>query len=176
MQLCKVAFVSLTLMLVAWAQPAATKMIAAARRHLGDRYSAAYFSGGTPPKGQSACVDIVVSACRARGFDLRSLVQQDAGCGLYPWLRDQDIDHRWAPNLKVWMVRHARSLPVGQAYLPGDLVFWSLTGDGVADHCGVLSDHQGESGKWMVIHQFPPACSEEDCLGRWMVVGHYRIP
>ena len=77
MQLCKVALVSLTLMLVAWAQPAATKMIAAARRHLGDRYSAAYFSGGTPPKGQSACVDIVVSACRARGFDLRSLVPLD---------------------------------------------------------------------------------------------------
>jgi len=150
-------------------------MVNAARKHLGDRYTAAYFSGGYPPPGQSACVDVVVSACRSAGLDLRALIQQDARSGAYPWLRDRDIDHRWAPNLKVWMGRHAQTLPTAQNYRPGDLVFWSLTGDGVADHCGVVGDHPGPSGKWMVIHQFPPACSEEDCLGRWMVVGHYRL-
>lgn len=153
----------------------ANPMIAAARRHLGDLYSADYYSGGVPPRGKSACVDVIVSACRARGLDLRSLIQQDADCGQYPWLRDRDIDHRWAPNLRVWMLRHARRLPHGRQYQPGDLVFWSLTGDGVADHCGVLSDRRGASGKWMVVHQFPPECTEEDCLGRWMVVGHYRL-
>ena len=158
----------------AWTQPGLAS-ISAARGHLGDRYNAAYFSGGTPPQGQSACVDIVVSACRARGLDLRRLVQEDASSGQYRLLRDRDIDHRWAPNLKVWMVRHAQALNPGRDYQPGDLVFWSLTGGGVADHCGVLSDARGLSGKWKVVHQFPPVCSEDDCLGRWPVVGHYRL-
>lgn len=152
------------------------KMVQAARRHLGDSYCPDYFSGGYPPKGKSACVDVLVTACRVKGLDLRQLIQADAGCGEYPYLRDRDIDHRWAPNLKVWFRRHARSLPVGNAYEPGDLVFWSLTNDGVADHCGVISDRRGPTGRYQVIHQFPPTCREEDCLGRWMVVAHYRLP
>lgn len=147
----------LLLTLAAWG--ADPKMVEAARQHLGDTYTAEYFSGGYPPKGKSACVDVLVTACRARGLNLRKLVQEDAGCGEYPYLRDRDIDHRWAPNLKVWFRRHARTLPVGKSYEPGDLVFWSLT-----------------SGKYQVIHQFPPSCTEEDCLGRWTVVGHYRVP
>lgn len=155
---------------------APARMIAAARRHVGDRYSAAYFAGGYPPRGQSACVDVVVSACRAVGVDLRTSIQADAACGEYPSLRDRDIDHRWAPNLRVWMRRHARVLPLGAQFQPGDFVFWTLLNDGVADHCGVLSDRRGPSGKWLVIHQFPPACSEEDCLGRWNVIGHFRLP
>ena len=160
---------------LAWAAPD-LKMVRAARQHLGDVYTADYFSGGFPPKGKSACVDVLVTACRARGLNLRQLIQDDAGCGEYPYLRDRDIDQRWAPNLRVWFRRHARTLPVGKSYEPGDLVFWSLTNDGVADHCGVLADTRGPSGKWEVIHQFPPTCSQEDCLGRWTVVGHYRIP
>lgn len=162
-------------LLPAQAQSPVSLAIAAARRHLGDRYSAAYFQGGYPPKGQSACVDVVVSACRARGVDLREAVQRDANCGLYPWLRDRDIDHRWAPNLRVWMQRHAENCPKNRDFRPGDFIFWSLTGDGVADHCGVVSDQRGLSGKWRVIHQYPPLCQEEDCLGRWSVVGHFRL-
>lgn len=170
----KLSLFVLLLTALAWA--ADLKMVQAARKHLGDVYTADYFSGGYPPKGKSACVDVLVTACRARGLDLRQLVQEDAGCGEYPYLRDRDIDHRWAPNLKVWFRRHARALPLGKAYEPGDMVFWSLTNDGVADHCGVISDQRGQTGKWMVIHQFPPSCTEEDCLGRWTVVGHYRLP
>lgn len=162
----------LLLTLVSWATPA--QRIAAARQHLGDQYSPAYFAGGYPPPGQSACVDLCVTAMRAQGKDLRQAVAADAGCGEYPLLRDRDIDHRWAPNLKVWFRRHTHSLPLGKDFRPGDLVFWSLTGDGVADHCGVLSDQKGPSGKWLVIHQFPPRCREEDCLGRWPLVGHFR--
>ena len=157
---------------LAWASPA--QRIVAARKHLGDQYSAAYVSGGYPPAGQSACVDVLVTAWKAERIDLRQALQKDRDCGLYPWLRDIDIDHRWAPNLKVWFSRHTQKLALGRDFQAGDVVFWSLTGDGVADHCGVLSDKRGATGKWLVIHQFPPRCVEEDCLGRWPVVGHYR--
>jgi len=155
------------------AQPSSP--IQAARTHLGDLYDPSYVAGGRPERGRSACVDVLVTACQVRGYDLQARIQADAGCGEYPLLRDRNIDHRWAPNLKVWMRRHLRSLPWNRDFQPGDLVFWSLTGDGVADHCGVLSDRRGTSGKWLVIHQFPPRCVEEDCLGRWPVVGHYRM-
>ena len=161
---------------IAWAASSA-RMLAAARGHLGDRYSADYFAGGRPPRGKSACVDIVVSACRAARIDLQAEVQRDAAYADYPLLRDRNIDHRWAPNLKVWMERHAHKLPIGKDYRAGDLVFWSLTpGETVAEHCGVVGDQRGASGKLMVIHQYPPQCTEEDCLGRWVVVGHYRLP
>ncbi len=151
------------------------KMIAAARAHLGDRYSAEYFSGGRPPRGKRACVDEVVSACRAVGLDLQSQIQRDSARVTYPLIRDRDIDHRWAPNLNHWLRRHAEKLPNGRDFRAGDLVFWSLLNDGVADHCGVLTEVRGATGKPLVIHQFPPECREEDCLGRWTVVGHYRL-
>lgn len=122
------------------------KMIAAARGHLGDRYSAEYFSGGRPPRGKSACVDVVVSACRAAGLDMRQEIQRDATRVTYPLIRDRDIDHRWAPNLNLWFKRHAEKLPNDRDFRSGDLVFWSLLNDGVADHCGVVSDNRGSGG------------------------------
>lgn len=167
----KAIFLVLLLTGSAWANP----LVDGARTRLGDVYSADYVAGGWAPKGKSACVDVLLSACRARGLDLRTLVQEDARRrGGYPLLRDRDIDHRWAPNLNVWFARHWRVLPVGKDYRAGDFVFWSLTGDRVADHCGVVTERRGSSGKLSVVHQFPPQCREEDCLGRWMVVGHYR--
>ena len=151
------------------------KIIAAARTRLGDQYSAEYFSSGRPPKGRSACVDVLIEACRVAGFDPQKDIQMTAATTHYPWMRDSAIDHRWAPNLIVWFQLRQQSLPIGAKYKPGDIVFWNLTGDGVADHCGVLGDQKGSSGKWKVIHQFPPRCTEEDCLGRWRVVGHFRL-
>lgn len=151
------------------------RMLTAARGHLGDRYSAEYFSGGRPPRGQSACVDVVVSACRATGLDLQSEIQRDSTQVNYPLIRDRNIDHRWAPNLNYWLRRHARKLPNDRDFRPADLIFWSLLNDGVADHCGVLTEKRGPTGKLQVVHQFPPECREEDCLGRWTVVGHYRL-
>ena len=149
-------------------------LLRGARSRLGDRYDDSYVVGGFPPKGRSACVDVLVSACLEVGVNLQDSIAQEIGA--YPSRRDRDIDHRWAPNLRVWFQRHWSALSLSQDYRPGDIVFWNLTGDGVADHCGVISDRPGASGQPAVIHQFPPACVEEDCLGNWAIVGHFRMP
>lgn len=52
-------------------------LLRGARSRLGDVYSAAYFTGGYPPAGQSACVDVLVYACREVGVDLRREVARD---------------------------------------------------------------------------------------------------
>ena len=116
-------------------------------------------------------MDVLVYACREVGVNLRDEVDNDRSPD-YPLRRDNNIDHRWAPNLIVWFRRHATATRDLQA---GDFVFWNLTGDGVADHCGVVSDKRGASGQPLVIHQFPPECREEDCLERWKVVGRFRL-
>lgn len=151
-----------------------------ARSRLGDRYDSGYYSYGYPPQGRSACVDVLYFAFKKIGIDLQVEVNRDMrqNPGPYPAHRDYAINHRWAPNLFVWFKRHARSFS-GKSlseWEPGDVIFWSLTGDGVADHCGIVSDKKNPDGRPLVVHQFPPTCREEDVLNRWQIMGHFRLP
>lgn len=146
---------------------------------MGERYDAGYYAGGPPPRGRGACPEVLYYAFKAAGRNLQKEVNADIRRQPrgYPLLRDDNIDYRWCPNLIVWCKRHLTPVPQGrlQNWLPGDVVFWSLTGDGVADHVGVVSDRKAGS-RYLVIHNFPPACTEEDSLNRWPIVGHYRLP
>ncbi|MBC7293874.1 MAG: DUF1287 domain-containing protein, partial [Thermoleophilia bacterium] len=75
--------------------------------------------------------------------------------------------------------RHGRSLTLSLAphdrgeWRWGDVVYWRLPGGQL--HCGIVSDRPGRSGLPMVIHNAGVAC-EEDCLGWWEIVGHFRYP
>jgi uncharacterized protein len=155
-------------------------LVTAARRCVGDEYDANYYAGGPPPRGRGACTDVLYTACLAVGCNLQSVVEADllAHVSLYPTHRDRNIDYRWCPNLIVWFGRHATPGPLDvtqlQTWRPGDIVFWSLTGDGVADHCGVISDRRSPQGRPLVIHNFPPSCREDDALTTWTIVGHFR--
>ena len=159
------------LAMAAWASPA---FVAGARTCVGERYDASYHAGGPTPPGRGACPEVPYYAFKAIGRNLQKEVNADIRRqpGGYPLLRDDNIDYRWCPNLIVWFKRHTRAVLDWQ---PGDVVFWSLTGDGVADHVGVVSDRKA-GARYLVIHNFPPACTEDDSLGRWAVVGHFRLP
>lgn len=147
-------------------------LVEGARTRIGDRYDSGYYAEGHPPKGKSACVDVLYYACQRVSLDLQSEVDKDlrAHPDLYPSRRDRAINHRWAPNLIVWFRRHWINLPKDRDWQRGDVVFWSLTDDGVADHCGLVTDPP------FVIHQFPPDCSEQPVLLGWKVMGHFRHP
>lgn len=157
-------------------------LLSGARARLGDEYDSDYYSGGYPPDGKSACVDIVNYAYLKMGVDLREKVNGDiqSSPDLYPVRRDYDINHRWCPNTIVWFRRFTVSLPVKtdekniKTWKAGDVVFWSMADDGVADHCGIISDKKTGNGIPLVIHQFPPECKEEDVLNRWVILGHFR--
>ncbi|MBI3924382.1 MAG: DUF1287 domain-containing protein [Armatimonadetes bacterium] len=153
------------------------KLLQGARSCLGDAYDAGYYEGGPPPRGRGACPEVVYYALKAAGIDLQERVDQDilAHPELYPNRRDRNIDYRWCPNLIVWFRRHTTRLPLDGPWQAGDVVFWSLLDDGVADHVGMVSDRQSHRGASCVVHNFPPRCTEEPVLSRWRIVGHFRL-
>lgn len=152
------------------------KMLQGARSCLGDVYDADYYAGGPPPKGRGACPEVVYYALKAVGIDLQEKIERDirARRRAYPNVRDRNIDYRWCPNLIVWFEKHAHAKPLDADWRPGDIVFWSILDDGVADHVGLISD-RSRGGRPLVIHNFPPRCEEDDSLESWTVVGHYRL-
>ncbi|MCD4786181.1 MAG: DUF1287 domain-containing protein [Candidatus Eremiobacteraeota bacterium] len=157
-------------------------LLEGARLRLGDEYDASYYSEGHPPDGKSACVDVVYYAYKKIGVNLQKKVNADlrSNPGIYPAKGDYAINHRRCPNLIVWFRRFTKSLDrksKGKSlsgWKPGDVVFWSLTNDGVADHCGIISDKKTDDGVPLAIHQFPPECKEEDVLNDWVIMGHFR--
>ncbi len=151
------------------------RLLQGARGTLGAQYDDGYYGGGPPPKGRGACTDVIYEAYLADGLDLQQAIEEDISRAPqeYPNLGDANINYRRAPNLIVWFERHMKPLPKDRDFQPGDVVFWNLTGDGVADHVGLVSDRAGKRAQ-LVIHNFPPACREDDALWKWTVVGHYR--
>jgi len=157
------------------------------------RYDGSYknlsYPGGDPGPRVGVCSDLVVRAYRAIGIDLQVLVHKDMNKNfvLYPASRlydqttpDSNIDHRRVPNLKKFFERHAEVLTNSvdekdlKKWKPADIVIFDLLGNGIPSHIGIISDRKGESGLPMVMHHFPPYPSEDDCLGSWKIVGHYR--
>jgi len=155
----------------------------------GTRYDASYqaisYPGGDVSSDRGACTDVVIRALRQAGYDLQQLIHEDmtSNFAVYPqnWglsKPDPNIDHRRVPNQMTFFQRHGQSLTCQvEGHLDewrwGDIVYWRF--DNGLEHCGVISDLQGKSGRPLVIHNAGIA-REEDCLERWEIIGHYRYP
>lgn len=148
-----------------------TKLLQGARSTIGDVYDDAYYGGGPPPQGRGACTDVIYSAYMVAGTDLQDAIESDIAArpSGYPNLGDRNINYRRAPNLIVWFERHTKTLPLDTDFQPGDVVFWSLLDDGVADHVGLVSDRPEH-----IIHNIGPRCREDDSLRAWTILGHFR--
>ncbi|HLJ56113.1 MAG TPA: DUF1287 domain-containing protein [Chthonomonadaceae bacterium] len=170
------------------ADPIAAQILAAAKAQIGTRYDGSYrviaYLGGDVPARTGACTDIVIRSLRGAGIDLQERVHDDMASDRAAYPRyggaslDTSIDHRRVPNVARCPSRHAASLPLasGPAQLsewrPCDIVCWkTLFG---RDHIGIISDGRDAEGAPFVIHN-EYGCVEENCLGRWKIVGHYRI-
>ncbi|MCE1245542.1 MAG: DUF1287 domain-containing protein [Firmicutes bacterium] len=159
------------------------KLIEGARSRIGDVYDDSWYADGFPPAGRSACVDIVYFAYKNNNFDLQTKVNEDIkqNSGLYPAVGDYAINHRRCPNLIVWFSRFAKKLPLETdkkhiaQWKPGDVIFWSMQNDGVADHIGLVSDQFSPDGVPLVIHQAAPTCVEENAMNTWKIMGHFRL-
>lgn len=136
---------------------------------------------GDVPVDRGVCTDVVIRAYRAIGTDLQQRVHEDmqAHFGLYPkaWgltHTDSNIDHRRVPNLRVFLSRFGKSLPVKRAdgdYAPGDLVTYNLPGN--LPHIAIVSDAIG-AGQHQVIHNIGAGPQQEDSLFDYVITGHYR--
>jgi len=151
-------------------------------------YNGAYlripYPGGDVPARIGVCTDVVIRAYRAGlGVDLQQRVHEDMRRAFtrYPqiWgLRrpDPNIDHRRVPNLRVFLTRHGRKLPVTRKpddYRPGDLVTWMVNGN--LPHIGIVTDRRSADGKRpLVVHNIGRGPRLEDMLFDYPVTGHYR--
>jgi len=144
------------------------------------RYDPAYvvldYPGGDVPADTGVCSDVVVRAYRALGIDLQVLVHEDmkAHFSAYPKLwglrvTDRNIDHRRVPNLQRFFERQGAELSEAEVYLPGDLVAWDLTGNGLW-HIGLVVAPD------RFVHNIGAGPEESEGIGQWRVVGHYRYP
>ncbi len=158
----------------------AEKIVAGARAQLVNpaRYDASYqrigYPNGDVAKDRGACTDVVVRAFRLAAYDLQVLVHKDRN--LRGLATDTNIDHRRVKNLADFFKRKGKSLPLSLDangnWKKGDVVCWTL--DNGLDHVGIVTDSVGGSGNLMVVHNISTT-KEEDVLGKWKVVGHYRF-
>jgi uncharacterized protein YijF (DUF1287 family) len=158
------------------------------RTHHSVRYDPAYvripYPDGDVPADTGVCTDEVIRSYRAVGVDLQKEVHEDMerDFSAYPrkwhWLlghTDPNIDHRRVPNLMVFFQRHGDMLAIttrADDYQPGDLVTWDL-GGGVT-HIGIVVNHRGSQGRYMIVHNIGRGPQMEDVLFNWKITGHFR--
>lgn len=167
----------------------ALDLVAAARAQVGVtlHYDPSYrqiaYPMGDVPMERGVCSDVVIRAFRAVGVDLQQELHRDMKrhFAAYPknWglaRPDRNIDHRRVPNLATWFKRQGYALRVtanAAAYLPGDIVAWTLGGG--QPHIGIVSDRRSnDSARPLVIHNIGWGAREEDALFEYRITGHFR--
>jgi len=155
-----------------------------------------YYRGGDPPEEWALCTDIIARSFKEAGFDLRVLVNEDIKKDIdkYPlkaiWKQnvpDIDIDYRRIQNLEVFFKRNAQNLTIKfnpsdeanlNSWLPGDVVFFDMDGDGYSDNVGIISDSTTRNGTPKIIYNYidPGYTTEANLLSNKKITGHYRYP
>lgn len=156
------------------------------------KYEDGYYQGGYPPAEIGVCSDVVWSALKAAGYDLKALVDKDISQNgsAYPRVNgepDPNIDFRRVINLKAFFDRQAQKLTTEvkpwdkdnlYQWQAGDIVIYDrLPGSGKM-HIAVVSGHRRRDGVPNIIHNYCCGVKENDMLLVWpaKIVGHYRYP
>lgn len=140
------------------------------------------FPKGDVPIDRGVCTDVVVRAFRDVGVDLQVELNRDmqANFSSYPKLwklarPDPNIDHRRVQNLRVWLARRGKELPIsksGADYWPGDLVTVNV---GTLAHIMVVSSTLSADGThYLIAHNIGEGAKVEDRLFEFPITGHYR--
>lgn len=138
------------------------------------KYVSEYYDGGYPPPGVGVCTDVVASAFKKAGYDLRELVDSDIRLNRSSYNLshvDKNIDYRRVSVLKIFFNRNAyiltNDLSNPEDWNPGDIVVFP-------HHIGILSNKKNEKGYPYVIHHGGQEIYEEDVLEGAYIVAHYR--
>src|SRR5215831_26245 len=160
----------------------ARKLLVNRARYI-ERYVSMSYPGGDVPRTEGVCSDTVIRALRNAGIDLQKEVHEDIlrARAAYPMVEkiDPSINHRRVRTIVRWFERHWQTLPRGQRYLPGDVVFFDTfpERDG-PDHLGVVGDRAGPSGLPLIINNWTDGATdaEMDLLSWVPVTHHFRAP
>jgi uncharacterized protein len=168
------------------ASPRAQVVSSAAQKQIGVTlyYDPSYvqmaYPGGDVSQDRGVCSDVIIRAFRAAGVDLQRLVHEDMrrAWSAYPknWglkRPDSNIDHRRVPNLEVFFARRGKKLPLNSAFLPGDVVTWTLPSGQL--HLGIVTEKLEPGGQRpLLVHNIGGGARLEDVLDTWSFRGHYR--
>jgi uncharacterized protein YijF (DUF1287 family) len=141
------------------------------------------YPNGDVPLETGVCTDVIVRAFRKANVDLQKDIHEDMAKNFSAYSTrwglnrpDTNIDHRRVPNLQTYFTRQGKSLatdPVGDNFLPGDVVTWDL-GTGT-DHVGIVVNVWYKPAKhYLIVHNIGAGARMEDVLFSWKVTGHYR--
>lgn len=160
----------------------------AARKQIGvtTSYDPAYVSldypNGDVPMDRGVCIDVVIRALRTQGTDLQKEIHEDmkAHFSKYPKIwglkrTDRNIDHRRVPNLRTYLTRKGKGLPVGEDpanYQAGDIVTCTVPGN--RPHVVIVSGRKNSEGVPYIIHNIGSGVREEDRLFAFPITDHFR--
>jgi len=126
---------------------------------------------------KGVCTDVVVRAMRGVGIDLQERIynHKKAHLELYKNLYasnkiNTSIDHRRVKNIQAYL--RARGYRVKDAFKPGDIVVWKVSG---LDHIGICSDKINSDGEPYIVHNIGSGAQEEDVLRTYQIVEHFRV-
>ena len=147
-----------------------------------ERYVSIKFPGGDVPRTEGVCTDTVIRALRNAGIDLQKEVHDDIlrAPKSYAMVEkvDPSINHRRVRTILPWFQRHFTTLPPGERYLPGDIVFLdTFPSKPGPDHLGVVSDSDVD-GRLTVINNWTNGAvdAEMELLSWVPVTHHFRAP
>lgn len=144
------------------------------------------YPGGDIRADWAVCTDIIVRAFRHAGLDLQALIHEDALVHPRRYRSvirkpNTNIDHRRARTLQRLFTHHARVLPDGKDYQPGDVVLMeTISGNGTSfDHIGIVDDARAEDGHYRVINIWTVGyrTASMPLLGKEYptITGHFRL-
>lgn len=171
-----------------------TPLVESARQQIGvvTEYDTGYYQGGYPPPGRGACTDVIETALRENGYDLKAKIDRDMEKfpELYPHPSDSNINFRRVVNVKVFLDRNAEKLSTcttsdcfkQSLWQPGDIVTFDQI-PGSLWHIAIVSNKTKRDAKNaavkipFLIHNYGRGVIEDDLLLTWPapISGHYRI-
>lgn len=138
-------------------------------------YDDEYCQGGYPEDGKGVCTDVIWSAFKSAGYNLKDLVDEDIAKNPSRYSEitkpDPNIDFRRVPNLFAFFQKYAESVTLNtdeiEAWQPGDIVIFPA-------HIAIISDKRNKTGRTYIIHHTPGGAAEQDALSWEKPIGHFR--
>ncbi len=166
-------------------------IVASARSQIGvvTQYDTNYYAEAFPPPEKGACADVIWRALKGAGYDFKTRIDEDMEKFPEKYktepLPDRNINFRRVENIRVFLSKHALSLPTEiipddkasvSQWQGGDIVTFAQIPGGLW-HVAIVSDKRREDGVPFLIHNYGMGVKETDYLLTWptRITGHFRF-
>ena len=142
-------------------------------------YESKYYPDtGYPDDNKGVCTDVIWSALKAAGYDLRGMMAKDikSARDIYEIKEpNENIDFRRVRNINIFLRRHAKQLGTDLDD-PGSFQYGDIVIFGKYEHIGILSDMRNKDGlPYLIHHGLTHGAIEEDALANMELKAHYRF-